>query len=55
VLERGARPMAEEGMTQGEIAEPFGQTRSWVALGLKRLRAELEPMLQDDRPASVRS
>jgi DNA-directed RNA polymerase specialized sigma24 family protein len=48
VLEKIARPMAETGLNQGEIAERLGHPRCWVVRGLARLREELEPMLLDD-------
>jgi hypothetical protein len=48
VLERIARPMVEEEITQTEVADRFGQPRGWVSRGLRRLREELEPMLADD-------
>jgi RNA polymerase sigma factor (sigma-70 family) len=48
VLERIARPMVEEEITQDELAVRFGQPRSWVTRGLQRLKEELEPMLAED-------
>jgi DNA-directed RNA polymerase specialized sigma24 family protein len=41
VLERIARPMVEQDMSQDEIAARFGQPRRWVMEELKRLRVEL--------------
>lgn len=47
-FDRIARPMVEQDLSLEQIAARFDMSRRWVAEQLRRLRAEIAPMLEDD-------